>query len=75
MRSNFLNTILKTAVHGAAVLLLGAGMAAAQSVNLTAGPTSISMPDGSSVPMWGYACTGATAPATCAQPERGGHRW
>ena len=65
MRSNFGTKFLKTAVHGGAVLLLGAGMAAAQSVNLTAGATSISLPDGSSVPMWGYACTGAASPATC----------
>jgi hypothetical protein len=39
-----------------------------QPINLTAGPTQITMPDGSTVPMWGYSCgaavTGSTA--TCA---------
>ena len=76
MRSNFFNNILKTAVHGAAVLLFGAGMAAAQSVNLTAGPTAISLPDGSSVPMWGYSCgaavTGSTATCAASNPNANG---
>ena len=49
MRINSLKAILKTAVRGAAVLLLGAGVAAAQQqVNLTAGPTHrCILPDGS----------------------------
>ena len=42
---------------------------AAQQVNLTAGPTSLTLPDGSTVPMWGYSCgapvSGSTA--TCAK--------
>ena len=56
MRLNSLKAILKTAVRGASVLLLGAGMASAQSVNLTAGPSTLILPDGNSVPMWGYTC-------------------
>ena len=73
MRINFLRTLLKTAVCGASVLLLGAGIAAAQQqVNLSAGPTSVSLPDGSSVPMWGYTCgaavTGSTASCVAANP-------
>ena len=32
-----------------------------QQVNLTAGPTSITLPDGSSVPMWGYSCGAVVA--------------
>ena len=52
-----LKSTLKFAVQAVAVLFLGAGWASGQqAVNLTAGPTSISMPDGSSVPMWGYSC-------------------
>ena len=69
MRSNYLKATLKTAVLAATVLLLGAGLAfAQQQVNLTAGPATATLPDGSTVPMWGYSCgaavTGSTA--TCA---------
>src|SRR5215469_18962188 len=72
MRINSLKATIKTAVLGAAVLLLGAGVAGAQQqINLTAQPTNAVMPDGSTVPMWGYSCgavvTTNTAPsATCA---------
>ena len=71
MRFNYLKTCLKTAVLLTAVLLLGAGLAVAQQqVNLTAAPTTVTLPDGSVVPMWGYFCgavvTTNTAPAaTC----------
>src|SRR5207237_939305 len=69
MRFNDLKICLKTAVLLTAVLLLGAGrVVAQQQVNLTAGPTTVTLPDGSVVPMWGYSCgtavTGSTA--TCA---------
>ena len=38
-----------------------------QVVNLTAGPTGITLPDGNGVPMWGYACGAVvTSTATCA---------
>jgi hypothetical protein len=57
MRVNKLTAILKTGIYGATVLLLTAGMVRAQQqVNLTAGPTSTTLPDGASVPMWGYRC-------------------
>ena len=70
MRSNDLKTCLKTAVLLTAVLLLGAGsVLAQQQVNLTAAQTTVTLPDGTVVPMWGYFCgapvaTGSTA--TCA---------
>ena len=52
MRINSLKAIAKTAAWGAAVLLIGAGMAAAQQqVNLTAARTNVTLPDGSLVPM------------------------
>ena len=63
MRMNDLKAILKTGVLGAAVLLLGVGVAGAQ-VNLAAAPTTVTLPDGSSVPMWGYFCVSASG-ATC----------
>src|SRR5467141_4175552 len=64
MRFNYLKATLKTAVLAVSVLLLGAGVAVAQ-VNLTAQPTSTTLPDGTVVPMWGYSCGAAVAPATC----------
>jgi hypothetical protein len=66
MRSNYLKT-LKTAVLAISVLLLGASVSfAQQTVSLTAGPASITLPDGSLVPMWGYTCGTTSAGATCA---------
>ena len=69
MRSNYLKT-LKTAVLAISVLLLGVSVSVAQQqINLTAGPTAITLSDGTSVPMWGYTCgavvSGSTA--TCAK--------
>jgi hypothetical protein len=66
MRLNYLKATLKTAVLVGIVLLLGAGKAVAQ-VSLTAAPTTITLPDGSMVPMWGYSCGTAAAGAigTC----------
>src|ERR1700739_2591448 len=66
MRSNHLKAAIKTAVLAVAIFLLATGLSLAQSVNLTAGPTTAALPDGQSVPMWGYSCTGAGAGATCA---------
>jgi hypothetical protein len=69
MRIKYLKTTLKTAVLVAAALLLGTGtLKAQQQVNLTAGPTSLTMPDGSIIPMWGYSCGAAASgsTATCA---------
>src|SRR5215471_14290617 len=51
----------------ASALLLASGAVFGQ-VNLTAGPANTALPDGRTVPMWGYSCgtavTGSTA--TCA---------
>jgi hypothetical protein len=66
MRFKCLKTRLKTAVLATTVFLLGAGLGVAQ-VNLTAGPSTLTMPDGSAVPMWGYSCGTAVAPSTCAK--------
>jgi hypothetical protein len=40
------------------VLLLTGHASVAQTVNLTAAATSTTLPDGQTVPMWGYQCTG-----------------
>ena len=69
MRPNCVKATLKTAVLALTVLLLGVSATLAQQqVNLTVGPTTATMPDGSIVPMWGYICGSATAgsTATCA---------
>src|SRR5579864_9175939 len=71
MPSNYPKT-LKTAVVTVTFLLLGACWAVAQQVNLTAGPAALTMPDGNTVQMWGYACDDAGTGATCAKLNPGG---
>src|SRR6266446_9481020 len=70
MRFNYLKATLRTTAVAVLVLLLGASWAVAQQqINLTAGPTSITLPDGTVVPMWGYSCDAtqvAGSTATCA---------
>ena len=57
MRFNHSKATVRTVVLAVCILLLGASWAAAQQqVNLTAGPSHGHLPDGSSVPMWGYTC-------------------
>jgi hypothetical protein len=63
---------LKTAVVTVTFLLLGACWAVAQQVNLTAGPAALTMPDGNTVQMWGYACDDAGTGATCANLNSAG---
>ncbi len=83
MRMTYLKAIFKRAVQGATVLLLGAAAASAQQqINLTAGPATATMPDGSTVPMWGYSCgapvtSPAPSSATCAplNPNAGSGGW
>src|SRR4051794_6679607 len=73
MRLQHLKAILKAAASGAAVLLLGVGVATGQQqVNLTAGATTATMPDGVAVPMWGYTCGAAVvgSTASCAPASR-----
>jgi hypothetical protein len=67
--NKFKSALIKSGL--ATVLLLASGATyAQQQVNLTAGPTTTTLPDGSVVPMWGYSCAGATviaaSSATCA---------
>ncbi len=50
-------TPLKAAVRVVGVLLAGAVVAFGQAtINLSAGPSTLTLPDGSVVPMWGYTC-------------------
>ena len=70
MRIQNLKTTLKTAVFLAITVLFGAVPSfCQQTINLSAGPTTANLPDGSVVPMWGYSCGTAAAgsTATCAK--------
>ena len=68
MKTNHFKAILKSAARVLAILPFAAAAAFGQQINLAAGPTTTTMPDGTTVPMWGYSCgaavTGSTA--TCA---------
>src|SRR6266478_3697705 len=64
------NDMLKTALLVGIALLSTVGVAQAQnSVSLTAARQTALMPDGASVPMWGWVCSTTTAAvgATCTQ--------
>src|SRR6516165_2161633 len=63
------NAMMKAAALVASMLLFGVSASfGQQTINLTAAPTTTTLPDGTTVPMWGYFCgaaaTGSTA--TCA---------
>src|ERR1700684_411546 len=79
---------LSTAILTGTALLLTTGIAAAGAVvNLTASRQSTILPDGNSVPMWGWSCgtgTAAASGATCTSlnytngalaPQIGGTTW
>src|SRR5215831_15977675 len=68
MQTKNFKAILKNAARVLAILPFAAATFGQQTINLTVGPTTTTMPDGTTVPMWGYSCgtpvTGSTA--TCA---------
>ena len=71
---------MKASVLLAGMLLAGAVAAfGQQQVNLTAAPTSTTLPDGSIVPMWGYFCGtvvgGSTATCAATNPASAGTQW
>ena len=57
--------LVRKAGFVASILAAASGASFAQSVNLTAAGVNAALPDGQSVPMWGYKCGTVTAPATC----------
>src|SRR5438105_14415176 len=71
MRTNNMKAILKAALRVVCILPFAAVVAFGQ-VNLTAGPATATLPDGSAVPMWGYSCgtivSGSTATCSAANP-------
>ena len=71
MRSKPFKSVLVQSGLAASILLLASGASFGQQVvNLTAAPATAFLPDGSTVPMWGYSCgalgAGVTSTATCA---------
>src|ERR1700693_479907 len=85
---HMMKKVTSAAILAATALLLTAGMASGQNVvNLTAVQQSTLLPDGHSVPMWGWTCgtvTPATARPTCTAltytngaltPQAGGTTW
>src|ERR1700747_1426484 len=67
----------KTAIFVATILLLCVSASVAQQqVNLVTGSSTIVLPDGSSLPMWGYSCgdvvAGSTATCASANPNASG---
>jgi hypothetical protein len=78
MRTQNLKPILKRAAKIAGILVSGALAAfGQQQINLTAGPTTVTMPDGSGIPMWGYSCGEAVngSLATCAKLNPAASGW
>src|ERR1700730_13481752 len=69
MLKNTFKATLRASARVAGILSFAAVVAfGQQQVNLTAGSASLTMPDGTTVPMWGYSCGAAVAgsTATCA---------
>src|SRR6202171_2090673 len=65
MQTYNFKAILKAALRVACILPFAAAAALGQqTVNLTAGPATTILPDGSSVPMWGYSCGAAVTAVT-----------
>jgi hypothetical protein len=64
MPSNYCKANLKSA-FAAIIFLLPATVSFAQSVAVTATRQTTALPDGNTVPMWGWACGAVVAPAAC----------
>src|SRR6202158_4108370 len=65
MRTYNFTAVIKAALRVACMLPFAAVAAfGQQTVNLTAGPATAILPDGSTVPMWGYSCGAAVTAVT-----------
>ena len=76
MRYQTFKSSQKIALLILAVLFFGSDrLLAQQQINLTASPASLTLPDGTTVPMWGYSCgaavTGSTATCASLNPNAG----
>jgi hypothetical protein len=73
-----MKTTLNPAVRVASILLFSAVAAfGQQQVNLSAGPSSVALPDGTKVPMWGYSCGTIVngSSATCSALNQAATGW
>ena len=72
MRTYWLNSsLIRTGLAASVLLLAGSAFAQVPVVNLTAAPRQAVLPDGESVPMWGYTCGAVTqgiVPGTSCAP-------
>lgn len=75
MRVKKITASLDCALLTVATLLAGTGAMVAQSISLTAAPTTATMPDGVVVPMWGYTCGAVSGSATCAAANPTSGTW
>src|SRR5215469_13255008 len=79
MRTHNFKATLKATLKVASLLFFGAVAAFGQNqqLNLTAGPSTATLPDGTAVPMWGYSCGAAVAgsTATCAKLNPNATGW
>jgi hypothetical protein len=77
MRSKTFKSVMIKSGLASFVVSLAAGTSfAQQAINLTAGPAIATMPDGSTVPMWGYSCgTPVTGSAATCKPLSSNPGW
>jgi hypothetical protein len=79
MSPNLFKSRLITSGLAASLLLASGAASAQQPINLTAGPATAFLPDGSAVPMWGYSCgtavTGSTATCFALNPSAAAGGW
>ncbi|MEI8169064.1 MAG: Ig-like domain-containing protein [Rhodoferax sp.] len=68
MKTNFVKALLHTALVASTVLLSSLAGAATTTINLTAQRMSTTLPDGTTVPMWGYCTTGSCSAAWAPGP-------
>src|SRR5580700_921471 len=77
MRTMKLKSTMKALVLLAGMILAGTVVAFGQQVNLSVTPTTTTLPDGTTVPMWGYFCgtavTGSTATCGPLNPSSAGN--
>jgi hypothetical protein len=73
--SKFKSVLIKTGLAASVLLAASGAVFAQQQINLTAALSVATMPDGSTVPMWGYSCgtavTGSTATCAASNPGAG----
>src|SRR5215469_8109513 len=76
MQFNWIRTFRTAATAATIIFFCVCASFAQQQINLSAGPSTIVLPDGSSVPMWGYSCgplvAGSTATCASANPNATG---